>query len=149
AADPEHPPRVLRQGLLLPRVLDGAEHRHQRGRRRQVHPPRQRVLEQPLVVLEGGGEEGLAGHEHDHELGRLRQGRPVRLRAELVHVGTQVPGEGGDARFALAAAASRYAASDTLESTTMFLPPASRTTMSGRCCPPASITCSSKSTWDA
>ena len=100
-AEVEHRPGVLGQRLLLPGVLDGAQHRDQRGRRGDVHTAGQRVLEQARVVLERGREERLAGDEHDHELRRLRQGRPVCLGAELLHVRPQVPGVRGEARLAV------------------------------------------------
>ena len=85
------------------------------------------------------GEERLAGDEQHHELRCRAERRPVRLGGQPVHVLPQVPCVRVEPAFAHASspasAASRYAASETLESTTMFLPPASRTTMSGRCAP--------------
>jgi hypothetical protein len=90
-AEIEHGASVLRQNLLLPRVLCGTQHGHQRGRRRDVYPFGDRVLEQRRVSLQGGRQERLTRDEQDHELRRFRQGVPVGLGPQLIDVSAQVP----------------------------------------------------------
>ncbi len=86
----QHRGGVLGQPVLLPGVGDGAQQRQQGGRRRQVDPPGEGVLQQRRVGLQGRAEQGLPRQEQHDELRRGRQGAPVGLVGEPVDVRPQV-----------------------------------------------------------
>ena len=108
----------------------------------------------PGIPLQRRGQEGLARDDQDRGLRRRAQRRPVRLGRQPVRV---LRARAARARPSARSCArrrrrrleqaSRCAASETFESTAVFLPPARRATMSGRSAPSgvATATCSSKS----
>ena len=81
---------VRGQLLLGPAVRGGPQQREQRHRAREEHAPFDPVLEQPLVVLQRGTEEGLTRQEEHDEVGRLGHVFPVALPAELGDVRTHL-----------------------------------------------------------
>ena len=96
----EDRPGVLRQRLLLPGVLRGAQQRDQGRRGGDVHPAGHGMLQQARIVLKRRGKERFTRDEQHHELRCRRQRGPVRLGGQPVHVLAQVPGMRGEPGFA-------------------------------------------------
>ena len=63
----------LGQLLLPPDAGDGAGDGDEVGRRREQHPPLERPFPQPVVLLERGGQEMLAGNVHDDIIGGVAE----------------------------------------------------------------------------
>ena len=78
-----HGAGIVGQGLLAPAVGHGAQQGDERDRRGQQDLAADGVVHEPGVVVEGGGEHGVAGHEHDDELGTARHLLPVALGRQL------------------------------------------------------------------
>jgi hypothetical protein len=86
----EHLSGVRGERLLLPGVGNGAQHCHQRCRRRDEDAFAHCVLEQRRVVFQCGAEEHIARHEQHDELGRRLERTPVVLGGEPVDVRAQM-----------------------------------------------------------
>src|SRR3546814_16919114 len=72
------------QLFLPPHRRDGARDRDEVGRRRKQHLALERIVPKPVVLIERGGEEMLAGDEHHDEVGRIVELVPVAFGAERV-----------------------------------------------------------------
>src|SRR3546814_4512038 len=70
------------QLFLPPHRRDGARDRDEVGRRRKQHLALERIVPKPVVLIERGGEEMLAGDEHHDEVGRIVELVPIAFGAE-------------------------------------------------------------------
>ena len=93
--------RVLGQRLLAPAIVDRLQQGDERRWRRDQDALLEGVFDQAGLLLEGGGEEGVARQEEHHELRRVGELAGVGGLGELAHLLLQLPGVGDEMHGAL------------------------------------------------